>query len=69
MRILRACVVCVLALVPRLADAGCTPIAQAAPRVMRAAATPDAVTITFLGHASFQIESPGGVRAVTDYNG
>ena len=26
------------------------------------------VSITFLGHASFLIESPGGVRIVTDYN-
>jgi L-ascorbate metabolism protein UlaG (beta-lactamase superfamily) len=25
--------------------------------------------VTFLGHASFLIESPGGVRAVTDYSG
>ncbi len=39
------------------------------PRVWRAAAVDDPVTITFLGHASFEIESPGGVRAVTDYNG
>jgi len=27
-----------------------------------------AVSITFLGHASFLIESPAGVRIVTDYN-
>ena len=27
-----------------------------------------AVSITFLGHASFLIESPAGVRVVTDYN-
>jgi L-ascorbate metabolism protein UlaG (beta-lactamase superfamily) len=26
------------------------------------------VNVTFLGHASFLIESPGGVRIVTDYN-
>jgi L-ascorbate metabolism protein UlaG (beta-lactamase superfamily) len=25
--------------------------------------------ITFLGHASYQIDSPQGVRAITDYNG
>ena len=25
--------------------------------------------ITFLGHASYQIDTPQGVRAVTDYNG
>ena len=26
-------------------------------------------TITFLGHASYQIDSPQGVRVITDYNG
>jgi L-ascorbate metabolism protein UlaG (beta-lactamase superfamily) len=70
MALWRACLLSVLALtVPRLADAGCAPIAFGVPRVMLAAATPDAITITFLGHSSFQIETPGGVRAVTDYNG
>lgn len=39
------------------------------PRVWLAATASDAVTITFLGHASFEIETPAGVRAVTDYNG
>jgi L-ascorbate metabolism protein UlaG (beta-lactamase superfamily) len=68
MRILRACLVCVVAVVPRVAEAGCSPIAINAPRVMRAGAAPDTLTITFLGHASFLIETPGGVRAVTDYN-
>lgn len=56
-------------LLPRLAEAGCSPIALGAPRFILAASMPDAITVTFLGHASFQIESPGGVRAVTDYNG
>jgi L-ascorbate metabolism protein UlaG (beta-lactamase superfamily) len=70
MRILRACILCLSALLlPRLADAGCSPIALGEPRVMLADANPDTVTITFLGHASFLIETPGGVRAVTDYNG
>jgi L-ascorbate metabolism protein UlaG (beta-lactamase superfamily) len=69
MRILRACTICFVALVPRLADAGCTPIALGPARAMPAAAIPDTLTISFLGHASFLIESPGGVRAVTDYNG
>lgn len=27
------------------------------------------MTITFLGHASFLLETPGGIRAVTDYSG
>jgi len=26
-------------------------------------------TITFVGHASYQIDTPQGVRAITDYNG
>ena len=70
MRILRACAACLFAvLLPRIAEAGCSPIALGAPRVVLAASTPDAITVTFLGHASFLIESPGGVRAVTDYNG
>jgi len=70
MWILRAWVLCLVALVPRLAEAaGCTPIAETPPRAMRATASIDTITITFLGHSSFLIESPGGVRAVTDYNG
>jgi L-ascorbate metabolism protein UlaG (beta-lactamase superfamily) len=69
MPILRACLLCLIALVPRLADAACTPIASGPPRVMRAATVADTLTITFLGHASFLIETPGGVRVVTDYNG
>jgi L-ascorbate metabolism protein UlaG (beta-lactamase superfamily) len=70
MVILRSCILCILALLaPRLADAGCTPIALGAPRVMRADAAPSTLTITFLGHSSFLIETPGGARAVTDYNG
>ena len=61
---------CLLALVlPRLALAGCAPIAWNTPRVMLADTTPDGLRITFIGHASFLIETPQGVRAVTDYNG
>ncbi|HVZ09494.1 MBL fold metallo-hydrolase [Rhodopila sp.] len=57
------------------ARAGCSPIATNQPRLWPATATPaggtagDTVRITFLGHASFEIVSPAGVRAVTDYNG
>lgn len=40
-----------------------------APGIWRAAASDDTVEITFLGHASFEIVSPAGVSAVTDYNG
>ena len=38
--------------------AGCSPVALGRPDVWRAAATDDALTITFLGHASFEIETP-----------
>jgi L-ascorbate metabolism protein UlaG (beta-lactamase superfamily) len=58
-----------LILAPRLAWAGCAPIAMSEPRVWPASLGGDNVTITFLGHASFEIDSPSGVRAVTDYNG
>lgn len=36
--------------------------------IIPAALTPDEVKITFVGHATFQIESPKGVRIATDYN-
>jgi L-ascorbate metabolism protein UlaG (beta-lactamase superfamily) len=45
------------------------PVASRAPQLWRAALAPDQVGITFLGHASFLIESPAGVTIVTDYNG
>lgn len=57
------------------AEAACTgPVAGLAPGIIRAsfstAALPSRpVGLTFLGHASFLIESPQGVTAVTDYNG
>ncbi|MBS0642449.1 MAG: MBL fold metallo-hydrolase [Acetobacteraceae bacterium] len=54
---------------PFEAWAGCAPIAFGQPRIWRAAAGDDSVQITFLGHASFEIVSPRGVRAITDYNG
>jgi L-ascorbate metabolism protein UlaG (beta-lactamase superfamily) len=31
--------------------------------------SPSRALITFLGHASYQIDTPQGVRAITDYNG
>lgn len=65
---------CLAILAPlQAARAGCAPIAwntpNDTPRVWRAAASDDTIEITFLGHASFEIVSPAGVRAVTDYNG
>ena len=58
-----------LLLVPRLALAGCGPIAMGEPRIWLTAAAEPSLRITFLGHASFLLETPGGVRAVTDYSG
>lgn len=58
---------------PALAG-GCFPVAQAPARLVpvafRAAELPAgiAVRLTFLGHASFLIETAGGASAVTDYN-
>jgi L-ascorbate metabolism protein UlaG (beta-lactamase superfamily) len=45
------------------------PVASREPLVWRAALAPNQVELTFLGHASFLIESPAGVTIVTDYNG
>ena len=69
-------VVALLALGPTVAAANCIPVAQRglpAARVMpasfsTAALNADEAQLTFLGHASFLIESPAGVRIVTDYN-
>jgi L-ascorbate metabolism protein UlaG (beta-lactamase superfamily) len=54
------------------AEAACAAVASRS-EIMAAswraiAATTDGVGITFLGHASFLIESPGGVSIVTDYS-
>jgi L-ascorbate metabolism protein UlaG (beta-lactamase superfamily) len=66
----RIVLACVFLLVPGLAlAAGCAPVAMGQPRVWPAAAEDASVRISFLGHASFEIVSPNGVRAVTDYNG
>lgn len=57
------------------AAASCLPIAdRGGPRIVPArfdlaALAADQVGLTFLGHASFLIESPQGVMAVTDYSG
>ena len=56
-------------LAPRLAVAACAPVAAAEPRVWHAVAEDPTVRISFLGHASFLIETPDSVRAVTDYSG
>ena len=56
------------------AAAGCFPVAQAPSLLHRAAyqpaALPDGASLrlSFLGHASFLLETRGGVTAVTDFN-
>ena len=56
---------------------GCFPVASTSAPLLHLAALPSplaaipagaTVQITFLGHASFLIETAGGVTAVTDYN-
>ena len=57
------------------AGATCLPVASAPPLFVpaayapRLAVAPHHLSITFVGHASFVIETAGGVRALTDYNG
>jgi L-ascorbate metabolism protein UlaG (beta-lactamase superfamily) len=43
-------------------------VARQSPLVVPAALGKDEVGITFVGHATFLIESPGGIRVATDYN-
>jgi len=51
----------------------CQAMASLLPRVVyaniRTAATSDEVTIRYAGHSTYVIETPGGVRIATDYNG
>ena len=58
------------AAMPALAQAtsGCAVVADSGPRVWRAALAQGEVGLTFVGHSTFVIETPGGVRAATDYN-
>jgi L-ascorbate metabolism protein UlaG (beta-lactamase superfamily) len=66
----RALVLCLAIGAPlQAAWAGCAPVAMREPVLWHTAASDDTVEISFLGHASFEIVSPSGVRAVTDYNG
>lgn len=55
------------------ARASCVPVAELPARLFlaqeRTAVPPGGVHLTFLGHASFLIETAGGATAVTDYNG
>jgi L-ascorbate metabolism protein UlaG (beta-lactamase superfamily) len=53
----------------RAADPACRPeMAWGMPRVIPASLSEKELRITFVGHASFLIETPRNVKAVTDYN-
>jgi len=69
--LLRRVFLALLALVVGTAPAlACGVSAQRGRLLHRAAATADGTTtITYLGHATFSIETQGGVMAVTDYSG
>jgi L-ascorbate metabolism protein UlaG (beta-lactamase superfamily) len=70
-------VLAVVALWPGLAGAqglqsNCQALAEAGPRVQLAALTPpqaETLRIRYLTHSEFALQTPGGVLAVTDYNG
>src|SRR6185295_4514810 len=52
----------------------CLAMAQTAPRVVpvslrRIALASDEVAITYAGHSTYVIDTPGGLRIATDYNG
>jgi L-ascorbate metabolism protein UlaG (beta-lactamase superfamily) len=75
----RAIAILVAAALSAMTDAAsaasdCLAMAAREPAVTPAAYAPaalaeDEVKLTFIGHASFLIESPAGVRVVTDYTG
>jgi L-ascorbate metabolism protein UlaG (beta-lactamase superfamily) len=69
-RLLLVCAMLLASLVASAAQAACTGVVAGRLRLSHlAGSVPEsAVSLTFLGHASFLIESPAGVRIVTDYN-
>src|SRR5499427_2913576 len=69
-RVTLLCAILIASIVGGNALAECTGVVAGGSGPLRlAGGVPEgAVSITFLGHASFLIESPGGVRIVTDYN-
>ena len=67
-RLILICAAVIASLIAPAVQAACTGVVAGSALRLAAANAEDAVSITFLGHASFLIESPGGVRIVTDYN-
>jgi len=61
--------ICVACARPAAAEVEkCPDLVASRPPFLKAALTPDKVRLTFIGHASFLIETPGGTTAITDYN-
>jgi L-ascorbate metabolism protein UlaG (beta-lactamase superfamily) len=59
-----------LAFLPAKAwGAECLAMAEGEARVQQAALKPTEVSLTYVGHSTFIIESPGGTRIATDYSG
>ncbi|HYF53886.1 MAG TPA: MBL fold metallo-hydrolase [Salinarimonas sp.] len=68
-RALAALAAAALLSAPALAAPGCPgAVASRGLPIRLAALQADQVAITFVGHATFLIETPGGVRIATDYN-
>jgi L-ascorbate metabolism protein UlaG (beta-lactamase superfamily) len=69
-RVTLLCAILIASLVGSNARAECTGVVagRLGPLHLAGGVPEGAVSITFLGHASFLIESPAGVRVVTDYN-
>jgi L-ascorbate metabolism protein UlaG (beta-lactamase superfamily) len=69
-RVTLLCAILIASLVGGNAGAECTAVVagRLGPLHLAGGVPEKAVSITFLGHASFLIESPAGVRIVTDYN-
>ncbi|TMJ55580.1 MAG: MBL fold metallo-hydrolase [Alphaproteobacteria bacterium] len=67
---LLACAAIIVSLIASAAQATCTGVVAGRLGLLHlAGGVPEgAVSVTFLGHSSFLIESPAGVRIVTDYN-
>jgi L-ascorbate metabolism protein UlaG (beta-lactamase superfamily) len=69
-RIAVVCAVLFASLIGSAVQAACTGVVAGrhGPLHLAGGVPEGTVSITFLGHASFLIESPAGVRIVTDYN-
>ena len=70
LRMFLAAVLFSLGVAPAFAlQSDCLAMAGSEPRILPAALEADQVRLTYIGHSSFIIESPGGTRIVTDYAG